>query len=254
MIEVYRDDVVEVIGGDPRAGMVLSAEHAFNALPSGWSWPAEDAWIRETHWAFDLGVENIVRAMAARLGTPAVLACYSRLLADPNRVATSDMLFRDRADGRNVHFNVGLTSKERERRISEYHEPYHQRLDAVMGASPGAAIVSVHSFTPVYEQQPPREMEIGVLFDHDETQAHVIAEHLAECGWRVALNEPYSGKDGLMYSAHRHAQAHERSAIEFEVRQDVATDDERFELLVTDLCDALLVAFSPSVRPRCVSS
>ena len=95
MTKAFRDEVAEVIGGDPTAGVVLSAEHAFNLLPSGWTWPAEDAWICQTHWAFDLGVEDIVRAMAAHLGAPAVLACYSRLLADPNRIASSDMLFRN---------------------------------------------------------------------------------------------------------------------------------------------------------------
>lgn len=254
MIEAYCDDAVEVIGAASHAGMVLSAEHACNILPVGWKWPAEDEWIRDTHWAFDLGVEELVRAMAQRLGAPAVLARYSRLLVDPNRIASSDTLFRALADGKPVRFNVGLSNDERQRRIADYHEPYHVRLDGVMASSPSAAIVSVHSFTPVYESQPPRKMEIGVLFDHDERQALTIANYLSERGWKVALNEPYSGKDGLMYSAHRHARAHDRVAIEFEIRQDVATDPTRFDALVGDLSDALEFGLRPSARLPCESS
>jgi len=254
MISSYCDEVVEVIGGDPTVGVVLSAEHASNALPTGWTWPSQDLWLRETHWAFDLGVEQIVRGLAQRLCAPAVMAGYSRLLVDPNRPATSDTLFRDRADGKSVQLNMGLTPEEQQRRIACYHEPFHQHLDAVMGASPGAAIVSMHSFTPVYEHQPARPMEIGVLFDQCDAHAHQIAVHLRNRGWRVALNEPYSGKDGLMYSADRHAQTHQRVAIEFEIRQDVATDGSRTEGLIEDLSDVIRAVLRPGIRQRYESS
>jgi predicted N-formylglutamate amidohydrolase len=163
-------------------------------------------------------------------------------------------LFRDRADGKSVHLNTGLTREEQRRRIANYHEPFHQQLDAVMAASPGAAIVSMHSFTPVYEHQPARPMEIGVLFDRGDAQAHQIAGHLRNRGWMVALNEPYSGKDGLMYSADRHAQTHQRAAIESEIRQDVATDGSRTEGLIEDLSDAIRVVLSPGTHRRYESS
>jgi predicted N-formylglutamate amidohydrolase len=38
------------------------------------------------------------------------------------------------------------------------------------------------------------------------------------------MNEPYSGKLGLMYSVDRHAKKHGRRPIELEVRQDLAVD------------------------------
>ena len=43
-------------------------------------------------------------------------------------------------------------------------------------------------------------------------------------GFLVALNEPYSGREGLIYAAERHAGTHGRRALELEVRQDLATD------------------------------
>jgi predicted N-formylglutamate amidohydrolase len=38
------------------------------------------------------------------------------------------------------------------------------------------------------------------------------------------MNEPYSGRAGLIYSAARHASAHGKRALELEVRQDLALE------------------------------
>ena len=40
----------------------------------------------------------------------------------------------------------------------------------------------------------------------------------------VAYNEPWSGKDGLIYSAESHSRRNSRIALEIEVRQDLAVD------------------------------
>ena len=53
----------------------------------------------------------------------------------------------------------------------------------------------------------------------------------------VAANEPWSGKDGLIYSAERHAHRHGRIALELEVRQDLATDATWRQQLVAVLVD-----------------
>jgi predicted N-formylglutamate amidohydrolase len=69
-------------------------------------------------------------------------------------------------------------------------------------------------------------MEIGVLFDREDALAAVLAEALAAEGFVVAMNEPYSGKEGLIYAAERHASAHGKHALELEVRQDLAVTPE----------------------------
>jgi predicted N-formylglutamate amidohydrolase len=69
-------------------------------------------------------------------------------------------------------------------------------------------------------------MEIGVLFDREDALAAVLAEALAAEGFVVAMNEPYSGKEGLIYAAERHASAHGKHALELEVRQDLAVKPE----------------------------
>ncbi len=232
-------DLVEVLEGDPHATVLLTCEHASNHLPAPWQWPPQDAWLVETHWAWDLGIADVTRALAEHAGLPAVLARFSRLLCDVNRPLDADTLFRPFADGHPVHLNQALSDTERQVRIDRLHTPYHHAVDQLLGRYPRALVLSMHSFTPVYEAGPPRPMEIGVLFDKEEALSHRIAEAMARDGWRVALNEPYSGRDGLIYSAERHATRHERRALELEVRNDVASDPARRPALVRSIRRAL---------------
>lgn len=216
------NDAVEQIGGD--GPILITCEHATARMPPGWSWPEEDRWLIDTHWAHDKGARELTLSLAEALGAAAVLSRYSRLIIDANRDEASPTLFRTEAEGRPVHLNTThLDDAERSRRIARLLRPYHARLDASVRASRAPTLVAMHSFTPVYEGQV-RAMEVGVLFDRDEELALGVASALDTRGLKVALNEPYSGKNGLMYSVDRHARAHSRRAVELEVRQDLATD------------------------------
>ncbi|MEM6929678.1 MAG: hypothetical protein AAF602_22250, partial [Myxococcota bacterium] len=62
-----------------------------------------------------------------------------------------------------------------------------------------------------------------------------LLDHLAVAGWSVALNEPWSGREGLMYAADRHSLAHGRVALEIEVRQDLLRKPEVRARLAHDL-------------------
>ena len=58
------------------------------------------------------------------------------------------------------------------------------------------AIVSIHSFNPVYEGER-RDFEVGVLSSHDERLAIKTLEAFHRNGFPARLNEPWSGKDGV---------------------------------------------------------
>jgi predicted N-formylglutamate amidohydrolase len=232
-------DAVETIEGDDHAGVLLTCEHASSRLPEPWAWPAEDLRLVDTHWAIDLGVADVTRKLARAIGAPAVLARFTRLLVDANRAVGDPSMFRTVADGHPVVLNADLTEAEKALRIERFHAPYHAAADLMLARYPNAVVLSMHSFTPIYEAGPPRPMEIGVLFDEEEEVSAAIAEALERQGWAVALNEPYSGKDGLIYSATRHAHRHGRRALELEIRQDLAQDESRHERLVTSLAHAL---------------
>src|SRR5690606_28432034 len=75
----------EAIEGDRTKGLVLLADHAGRALPDEYGDLGLPAAEFDRHIAYDIGVENVTRRLAARLGVPAVMARFSRLLIDPNR-------------------------------------------------------------------------------------------------------------------------------------------------------------------------
>lgn len=214
--------------------MLITCEHASNHVPDPFLWPEEDDWLRETHWAFDIGAAELSRAIARHLGAVAVLAGFSRLLADPNRPEMSPELFRSRADGHPVHLNRNLPEAERRRRLELLWKPFHDAVARLASGLQDHAVLAVHSFTPVYEGRK-RSLEVGVLFDEEEALAERLASRLERAGFRVALNEPYSGKNGLLYSADRHARASGGRAIEIEVRQDLIHEPDVHERI----CDAV---------------
>jgi len=232
-------DAVEEIHGDFAGRLVFTCEHASAELPEPWIWPEEDRWLVDTHWASDIGAAAFTRRVAQLMHAPAVLSRFSRLLIDPNRPLDSDTLFRENADGRAVKLNESLLEAERQRRIDRFYLPYHEAVSATVERSQGDTVFSIHTFTDNYEGDT-RVLEIGILFDHDEEPAHRLVRHLEEAGFHVLANEPWSGKDGLAYSAVRHARDFGRCALEIEARQDLIVD----ESFAARLAEALATFFS----------
>jgi len=214
------DGAVEVLRCGSSAIALITCEHASAEFPAPWTLSAEDSWLEGTHWTFDLGARALAGELCEVLGTVGVLARFSRLVADPNRPTDAQDLFRATADGRPILMNQRIDGVDRDRRLALW-EKYHHTLHGEVERSSAEILFAVHTFTPSYEGVP-REMEIGVLFDQEEGLAERVRADLASEGFHVAMNAPYSGKDGLMYSVDLHAKKHGRRALELEVRQDLA--------------------------------
>lgn len=213
------------IPGAPGATLLLSCEHASNAVPAPLVVSPSDAPWLETHWGWDLGAAALVRGLCARLGAEAVLAGCSRLVCDANRAPTDPTWILGQVEGHPLSFNAALDEAERTRRQQTLYEPYHARLDQALRARAGAPtlLVSVHSYTPMLGLDR-RTMEVGVLYDDHEALAERWRDALAAEGFIAALNEPYSGRRGLIFSAQRHGHAHGVRYLELEVRQDLLAD------------------------------
>jgi predicted N-formylglutamate amidohydrolase len=223
--DVRVTEAVEVVRGSRAAPAFLTCEHASMRLPAPWQWPEPDRRLVGTHWSYDLGAREITLELARELSASAVLSRFSRLLVDPNRGEEQADAFRLFADNEPVLLNAAMTAEDRERRLATYHRPYHEAMDVELGAVDAPMLFSIHTFTPNYQGEL-RAVEIGVLFNHEERQAHQLGAVLSEEFERVAYNEPWSGRAGLIYSAERHSQKHGRLALELEVRQDRAVDPE----------------------------
>lgn len=217
------EEAWEVVRTSGHAGVLVTCEHASQRLPEPWQWSEQDRRLVDTHWAYDLGAAELTRDYADAIGATAVLSRFSRLLADPNRPEDSPTLFRQIAEGMPVELNARIDAAEREIRLDGYYRPFHEAVDREVAASHAPLLLAMHTFTPIYEGTR-RELEVGVLFDEEEALAMELIAAFSRAGLRVAPNEPYSGRSGLIHVVDRHARTHGRRAIELEVRQDLAVD------------------------------
>lgn len=145
------------------------------------------------------------------------------------------------ADDEPVALNVGISASERTNRLESFYEPFHDGLSNLVEEQQPRLLMSVHSFTPVYEGTP-REVEMGVLYskDSDKELATELQNWMVARGVNTALNEPWSGMEGIMHSVDHHsARSRNCRALMIEVRQDLAVD-QRWRSSVADSVSSFL--------------
>jgi len=218
----------EAVDGDHGRGLILLCDHASNALPPRYGDLGLVAGEFQRHIAYDPGAAAVTRGLAARLGVPAVLSTFSRLLIDPNRGADDPTLIMRLSDGAIVPGNARVDEAERARRTQRYYAPYHAAIERTIeqGLASGKvpALFSVHSFTPVWKGVP-RPWQAGVLWDLDPRLAVPLIEALrGDATLTVGDNEPYAGalRGDTMY---HHATERGLANALIEIRQDLIADD-----------------------------
>lgn len=243
----------EIIEGTPNCGLLLLCDHASNRLPPEYGTLGLPETQLARHIAYDIGAEALTRGLARRLGAPAVMTRFSRLLIDPNRGTDDPTLIMQLSDGAVVPGNRAVDAAERTRRIKRFHAPYHEAVAAAIRAGMEAgrppALVSIHSFTPVWRGWP-RPWHVGILWDRDPRLAAPLIEALTSEGdLVVGDNEPYLGalKNDTMY---RHGTMNGLAHALIEVRQDLIGDATGAEAWAERLARLLsgLVARLPDLR------
>jgi predicted N-formylglutamate amidohydrolase len=137
--------------------------------------------------------------------------------------------------------NRDLGPRERARRTRAIYDPFVAAVDAAIDAARPGAIVTVHSFTPIYFGKP-RPVEIGVLFDTDSRLAEaVLAEDWG--GFVVRANDPYGPADGVTHSLKLHALPRGLPNVMIEIRNDLLASsdgaDAVFAVLARNLARGL---------------
>ena len=213
-----------IIDGDAGAGILILCDHAENAIPTAFDRLGLDEQDLHRHIAYDLGAAAVAERVAERLGAPAILSRFSRLLIDPNRGLDDPTLLMQITDGLIVPGNVGLDAAALQWRIDTYYTPYHQAIaravDKAIALGKPPVIVSVHSFTQAWKGVH-RPWGVGVLWDKDPRLALPLLEALrAIPGIEVGDNVPYSGqlKGDTLY---RHGTLRGLAHALIELRQDL---------------------------------
>lgn len=223
---------VERIAGAMSTQALVLCDHASNAIPPEFASLGLPQSQLGRHIAYDIGAAWLSRRLAARLGSPALLSTFSRLLIDPNRGRDDPTLVMQLSDGAIVPGNANIPEAAINDRIARFYAPYDDAIAAHVGSAITRglppAIISVHSFTPQWRGQV-RPWHIGLLWDRDERLvAPLFAALRAEPDLVVGDNEPYAGwLEGDMID--RHATRHGLPNVLIELRQDLIDTQDKAE-------------------------
>jgi predicted N-formylglutamate amidohydrolase len=238
---------VEIIEGAVESGALILCDHASNAVPPDLGDLGLPEVEFQRHIAYDIGAASVTRSLARRLGAPAILTRFSRLIIDPNRGRDDPTLVMRLSDGAVVPGNAKADAAEIARRIARFYDPYDDAITAAIARALRArhppVIVTIHSFTPIWRGWP-RPWHVGILWDADDRFARPLLQGLeAEEGLVVGDNEPY---DGALAgdTVDRHATVRGLANALIEIRQDLIARDEgaeewaeRFARLLKPLLD-----------------
>lgn len=219
----------ERIPGSLESGLILLCDHASNALPPGYGSLGLPRAELERHIGYDIGAAGVTRMLAHRLGCPALLTRFSRLLIDPNRGEDDPTLVMRLSDGAVIPGNRHADADEIERRLARFHRPYHAaisaEIDAALAQGVVPALLSLHSFTPVWRGVA-RPWHAAVLWDSDPRLTRELIDALEAPGdLIVGDNEPYDGalRGDCLF---RHATLRGLANTLLEIRQDLIAEVE----------------------------
>jgi predicted N-formylglutamate amidohydrolase len=234
----------EIDHPERQARLLLICDHASRAVPRALDrLGLSDADLLR-HIGWDIGAAEVTRRLGERLGAPAVLAGYSRLVIDCNRGLGDPSSIPEVSDGVVVPGNAGLTPAARVARVAACFRPYHEAIAASLApfASRGVApvVISIHSFTPVMNGLE-RPWHVGVLWNHDPRVPVPLIAGLAAADPRrvVGDNQPYSAREPAGYSIRTHAEAAGLPHAAIEIRQDLIDTPAGAEFWAEAIADAL---------------
>jgi predicted N-formylglutamate amidohydrolase len=216
----------------PRSPVVVTCEHASNAIPARYKHLGLDRAALESHLAYDLGARDVARFYAQALGAEIHEGRWSRLIVDLNRSAGHRGLVAERSFGVEIPGNRSLDDGEVTRRVRAFYEPYRravvQALARVVEQRGACVHLSVHSFAPEVAGKA-RDADVGLLFDpsraNERSFARRWAQALSGSGLRVRLNYPYRGTaDGFTKNLRERFPASRYVGIELELNQALLAD------------------------------
>jgi predicted N-formylglutamate amidohydrolase len=213
---------------------LLIGDHAGRAVPEGLAALGLAPEAFDLHIAWDIGVAGLGRRLADGLDACFISQAYSRLVIDCNRRLKDPSSIAVTSDRIEIPGNRALPLEAALARRREIYDPYHAaiatELDRRAADARPTALVSLHSFTPVF-QGIERTWRFGVLHRNDSRlSARVLALLKTEVGAAVGDNQPYA-LDEKDNTVPLHADPRGLDYLELEIRQDlIATDEGQAEV------------------------
>jgi predicted N-formylglutamate amidohydrolase len=222
-------DCVAVERPDGKSAVMIVCEHASRTLPELFGDLGLSADALSSHIAWDPGALAVARGMSANLDATLVHQRFSRLIYDCNRPPESPGAMPEVSEIYAIPGNRGLSAAKRQERTEALYLPFHDHIRTLIRdrAARGqeTAIVTIHSFTPVYMGRS-RAVELGILHDDDARLADRMLDIAAQApAYRTERNEPYGPKDGVTHTLKLHGIANGLKNVMIEVRNDLIENE-----------------------------
>lgn len=224
----------EIIGGASASKVLFVCEHASNHVPPGLDDLGLSADVLASHVAWDPGALDLAKQLAKTFSAPLVAGRISRLVYDCNRAPDAPDAMPQRSEIYDIPGNLGLTEGDRKTRIDAVYAPLHACVEQEIKARDSVALVTVHTFTPIYNGVR-RSVEIGLLHGAAPELAKAMLAEASESAYDVQLNAPYGADDGVSHMVDRHGSANSLPNVMIEVRNDLAIDAIEREKIGTEL-------------------
>lgn len=241
------DQVVTVENPEAPGPFVVVCEHASNAFPARWGDLGLSAGQKAAHIAWDPGALGLAQSLAAGLEAPLVAATVSRLVYDLNRPPQSAGAMAARSELHDIPGNAGLPTADRVARTEAIYLPFHATLRALiarrLAAGQATALVTVHSFTPVYNGHH-RAVEFGIIHDADPALARAVLAQAAQLPLISRLNEPYSAADAVTHTLALQAIPQGIRNVMLELRNDLIATPEAQQAMGRTLAPLLRAALA----------
>ena len=222
------NEVAGVTNPSGAGEFLIVCEHASNFVPAEFGNLGLDDAALDSHIAWDPGALAVAETMSALLDAPLVAQRVSRLLYDCNRPPEAESAVPAVSEVYAIPGNTGLSAADRQLRVDRFYAPFHDTLagciDRRLDAGRPPAIVTVHSFTPIYKGVR-RETGLGILHDTDTRFADaLLGTAKARTGLAVHRNRPYGPRDGVTHTLAEHGVARGLLNVMLEIRSDLIGD------------------------------
>jgi len=221
------EQTVTLQNANAHHAVVLVCEHASAHIPARYNNLGLTAEVARSHIAWDPGAVATARFLSKSLDALLIESTVSRLVYDCNRPPESADAMPERSEVYDIPGNRNLSEQERQLRIDSVYRPFESQIAQSLGNHSSTPIlVTIHSFTPVYNGHK-REVDIGILHDDDSRLADAMLQAVPDVlsGYTIKRNEPYGPDDGVTHTLKRHAVASNLFNVMIEIRNDLLASD-----------------------------
>ncbi|EUK18847.1 N-formylglutamate amidohydrolase [Commensalibacter papalotli (ex Servin-Garciduenas et al. 2014)] len=228
LLDTHDPHPVSVINKESLSPFFMVCDHAGCLIPSQLKTLGLQQSDLCQHIAWDIGIQKVGEAIAVLIDTTFVAQTYSRLVIDCNRGLNNSTLIPEVSDCVEITGNINLTLEQKQARITEIYQPYHQTIsqliDERLRTNIETIFISLHSFTPEMKDGFKRPWHAGILHGQDNQFSMVFKKILEEnYAYPIGDNQPYALSPKNDYTVPTHAYQKKLPYLELEIRQDLIT-------------------------------